>query len=405
MQTGARYQAVLDLITEIFKDEQPADGIINEYLRARKYIGSKDRRFISDTVWQLIRNRRKLEFDTQSNEPRKILLFYAKDKLSEVFDNSTYGLAPLNEEEKVWLQQENDLPYPPAVEAECPDWLFAKIKDMEFCKALNQPAEADFRAHGHSREEVISRLAAEGITAYPMPYAPHGFRVKERFALGNCVAYQEGWFEVQDEASQIAALLCDARPEHKIIDYCCGAGGKSLALADLLHNQGHILAHDISVKRLENIKPRMARLGVKNIELTEFVATTDCDFDRFIIDAPCSGTGTWRRAPDAKFRLTPQKLHGLTQTQAEILQIAADKTKCGGRIIYITCSVLPDEDEDIIHAFLREHPEFTLVDLSQLWAQKINVPYPHNNKYMLRMSPLTTNTDGFFITVLEKKQL
>lgn len=402
MQTGARYQAVLELITDIFKDEQPADGIINEYLRSRKYIGSKDRRFITETTWQIIRNRRKLEFDSQSVEPRKILLFFAKDKLSEIFDGSPYGLAPLSSQEQKLLSAENEQPYPAAVEAECPDWLFAKINDMEFCKALNQPAEADFRANGHSREEVIARLESEGISAAPMPYAPQGFRVKDRFALGNCAAYQDGWFEPQDEASQIAALLCDVRPEHKIIDYCCGAGGKSLALADLLHNQGRILAHDISAKRLENIKPRITRLGVKNIELIDIVATTDRDFDRFIIDAPCSGTGTWRRSPDAKFRLTAQKLFGLNQIQAELLSIAAAKTKIGGRIIYITCSVLPDENEDIINAFLRAHQEFAPLDISKLWEQKINAPYPHGNQQMLRMSPLTTNTDGFFITVLEK---
>lgn len=402
MQTGARYQAVLELITDIFKDEQPADGIINEYLRSRKYIGSKDRRFITETTWQIIRNRRKLEFDSQSVEPRKILLFFAKDKLSEIFDGSPYGLAPLSSQEQKLLSAENEQPYPAAVEAECPDWLFAKINDMEFCKALNQPAEADFRANGHSREEVIARLESEGISAAPMPYAPQGLRVKDRFALGNCAAYQDGWFEPQDEASQIAALLCDVRPEHKIIDYCCGAGGKSLALADLLHNQGHILAHDISAKRLENIKPRITRLGIKNIELIDIVATTDRDFDRFIIDAPCSGTGTWRRSPDAKFRLTAQKLFGLNQIQAELLSIAAAKTKIGGRIIYITCSVLPDENEDIINAFLRAHQEFAPLDISKLWEQKINAPYPHGNQQMLRMSPLTTNTDGFFITVLEK---
>lgn len=403
MQTGARYQAVLDLISEIFKDKQPADGIINEYLRAHKYIGSKDRRFITETVWQIIRNRRKLEFDCQSIEPRQVLLWFAKDKLSEVFDGSKYGLSPLTAAEQKLLSAENEQPYPAAIEAECPDWLFAKINNLEFCKALNQPAEADFRAHGHCREEVIARLEAEGITAYPIPYAPQGFRVKERFALGNCAAYQEGWFEVQDEASQIAALLCDVRPEHKIIDYCCGAGGKSLALSDILQNQGHILAHDINSQRLENIKPRINRLGVKNIELIDIVATTDTDFDRFIIDAPCSGTGTWRRAPDAKFRLTEQKLFGLNKIQTELLEIAATKTKIGGRIIYITCSVLPEENENIINAFLQEHQEFAPIDMAKLWERKIDSPYPHNNKYMLRMSPLTTNTDGFFITVLEKR--
>ncbi len=403
MQTGARYQAVLDLITEIFKDEQPADGIMNEYLRARKYIGSKDRRFISELTWQIIRKRRKLEFDSQSSEPRRILLWAVRDKLTEVFDGSTYGPAPLSAEEKDWLKQENELPYPPAVEAECPDWLFEQINNIEFCKALNQPAEADFRAHGHLREEVIKRLQNEGLSVRPTPYAPRGFRSDTRISLGNCITYQEGWFEVQDEASQLAALLCDIRPEHKIIDYCCGAGGKSLALADILNNQGLILAHDINAKRLEAIKPRMSRLGVKNIELTDIIADSDKDFDRFILDAPCSGTGTWRRAPDAKFRLTPQKLKALNSVQTELLETAAAKTKTGGRIIYITCSVLKAENEDIINGFLGKHPEFELFDLQKLWAEKIDAPYPSENQKMLRMSPQTTNTDGFFIVVLQKQ--
>ena len=402
MQSGARYQAVLDLIGEIFKDERPADGIINDYLRAHKYIGSKDRRFIADLTWQLIRRRRRLEFDAGSAEPRKLLLWAARDKLAEVFDSSAYGLSPLTEAEKIWLRQDNDRPYPAAVEAECPDWLYAKIRDMAFCKALNQTAEADFRAHGHTREEVISRLAAEGITVTPTPLSPLGFRTPQRISLGNCVAYQEGWFEVQDEASQIAALLCDVRPEHKIIDYCCGAGGKSLALSALLNNQGHILAHDINARRLENIKPRIARLNVKNIELTDIIADSDRNFDRFILDAPCSGTGTWRRAPDAKFRLKPEQLAALNRTQNELLETAAAKTGTGGRIVYITCSVLKDENEDIIKAFLPRHPQFSLLNLQLLWAEKIGTPYPCADPHMLRLSPLATNTDGFFIAVLKK---
>lgn len=402
MQTGARYQAVLDLISEIFKDDRPADGIINDYLRERKYIGSKDRRFITDLTWQLIRSRRKLEFDSDSTEPRQILLWTARDKLAEVFDGSAYGLSPLTTEEKQRLTEENEHPYPPAVEAECPDWLYAQIQDTEFCKALNRPAEADFRAHGHTREEVINRLKAEGITAVPTPYSPLGLRCGERISLGNCAAYQEGWFEVQDEASQLAALLCDVKSGHKIIDYCCGAGGKSLALSALLNNQGHILAHDINARRLESIKPRIARLNVKNIELTDIVADSDRDFDRFILDAPCSGTGTWRRAPDAKFRLKPGQLAALNRTQSELLEIAAAKTKTGGRIIYITCSVLQAENENIVNAFLQNHPEFAPLSLPPLWMEKTGTPYPHHNPHMLRMSPLATNTDGFFITVLEK---
>ena len=247
MQNGARYQAILELITDIFNNTKPADNIINEYIRARKYIGSKDRRFICEEVWNIIRNRLKLEFDSQNTEPRKILLWYLKDKISSVFDECKYGLQPLSASEQKWLQTENNNPYPPHIEAECPQWLFNQINNLDFCKELNKPASSDFRAHNHSPTEVINRLHHEGIEAFLTPYSPKGFRLSERLNINNLATYQDGWFEVQDEASQIAAILCDVKPEHKIIDYCCGAGGKSLALSDILHNQGKILAHEARI--------------------------------------------------------------------------------------------------------------------------------------------------------------
>lgn len=401
MQNGARYQAVLEILTEVFKDELPADKIVNDYLRARKYIGSKDRRFITDTVWQVIRNRMKLSFDARSNVARKVLLYALRDKLAEAFDGSAYGMAPLTEEEKTWLAQENEEPYPDYVEAECPQWLFEKIKDMAFCKALNGTATTDVRAHGISGDELKRKLAAEGIDAAKGRYAPDCLKIDGRLVLNNCMAWQDGLMEVQDEASQIAAVLVDAKPEHKIMDYCCGAGGKSLAVSSILRNQGHILAYDIDAKRLEAIKPRMARLKVKNIELTDIVADSDKNFDRFILDAPCSGTGTWRRAPDAKFRLTKEKLYGLTQIQAGLLETAAAKTK--GRIVYITCSVLRDENEDIIEAFLQKHKEFAPLNLKELWESKLSAPYPCRSEVYLRLSPLVTGTDGFFVCVLERR--
>lgn len=402
MQSGARYQAILEIITEVFKDEQPADKIINDYIRARKYIGSKDRKFIVDTTWQIIRNRCKLTFDAKSDEPRKILLYFAKDRLAEVFDGSTYGLASLSEDEKAWLKEENEEVYPAWVEAECPQWLYEKIGNLDFCKALNGQAQTDIRAHGITADELQTKLNSEGIESVKGRYSPYCLHIKERLILNNCMAWQDGYLDVQDEASQLAAILIDAKPEYKIIDYCCGAGGKSLALSNILKDNGHILAYDIEAKRLENIKPRMARLKVHNIELTGIIADSDKDFDRFILDAPCSGTGTWRRAPDAKFRLTKEKLFGLTKIQEELLEIAALKTKAGGQIIYITCSVLRDENEKQIEQFLRQHNEFNPVNMKALWAGKIAAPYPHDDERWLRLSPYTTNTDGFFISVLEK---
>lgn len=405
MQTGARYQAVLELISTIFKDEKPADGIIDAYLKARKYIGSKDRRFIAETVWNIIRNRMKLEFDGGSKEYRKILLTYLKSKdesIAEIFDGGQYSPAALNDEEKEWLENENEDVYPLYVEAETPEWIYKKVQNLNLLKSLNGTASADFRINVKNREAVIDKLKSEGFSVYPTPYSPLGIRCDERISLGNCIAFKEGEIEVQDEASQIAALLCDVKPEHKIVDYCCGAGGKSLAMAYLLGNKGHIYAHDIEKKRLMAIKPRMERLGIKNIELIDFLATSDKDFDRFVVDAPCSGTGTWRRSPDAKFRLNQNMVDKLNKIQLDLLYKAYEKTKIGGRIIYITCSILNEENEEIIAAFMQNNPKVQLVNIKELWESKIEAPYPYHSEKYLRMSPLTTGTDGFFICVLEK---
>ena len=401
MQKGAQYQAVWELISEIFKDKMPADNIINAYVRERKYIGSKDRRFITETVWKIIRNRRKLVFDAGSNEPRRVLLTYLQDEDFDLLCGGEYGLAPLSKEEKEWLKRRNEEVYPAAVEAECPDWLFDKVKDIHLLKALNEPASADLRLNKGSRARVIEQLQGEGLYFVPTPYSPIGIRSAERENLNNCVAYKEGVIEVQDEASQLAAILADVRPEHKIIDYCCGAGGKSLTMAFLMNRQGKIQIHDINRSRLEAVKERAVRLDVKNLEIIEEVG--DRDYDRFVVDAPCSGTGTWRRSPDAKYRLTPETLKELNKTQAELLEKAFNHIRRGGRVVYITCSILRDENEDIIEAFLSRHVDAAPVNLRHLWEDKLDGRYPGQDDFMLRMNPLLTRTDGFFVCILEKR--
>ncbi len=401
MQKGAQYQAVWELISEIFKDKIPADNIINAYVRERKYIGSKDRRFITETVWKIIRNRRKLVFDAGSNEPRRVLLTYLQDEDFDLLCGGEYGLAPLSKEEKEWLKRRNEEVYPAAVEAECPDWLFDKVKDIHLLKALNEPASADLRLNKGSRARVIEQLQGEGLYFVPTPYSPIGIRSAERVNLNNCVAYKEGVIEVQDEASQLAAILADVRPEHKIIDYCCGAGGKSLTMAFLMNRQGKIQIHDINRSRLEAVKERAVRLDVKNLEIIDEVG--DRDYDRFVVDAPCSGTGTWRRSPDAKYRLTPETLKELNKTQAELLEKAFNHIRRGGRVVYITCSILRDENEDIIEAFLSRHVDAAPVNLRHLWEDKLDGRYPGQDDFMLRMNPLLTRTDGFFVCILEKR--
>lgn len=401
MQKGAQYKAVWELLTLIFQDKYPADNIISGYMRERKYIGSKDRRFITETVWDIIRHRRRLEFDAQSTDARKILLIYLKDADFDIICNDgEYALASLTAAEKEWLKRENDSVYPAAVEAETPDWLYDKIKDTALLKSLNQTAPADLRINRGTRDSILKRLQGEGLFFSPTGYSPIGIRSSERVNLHNCMAYQEGDVEVQDEASQIAAILADVKPRHKTIDYCCGAGGKTLTISFLTQGQGQIDIHDVNAARLAAVKDRAARLGVKNIRT---VLTPDgADYERFIVDAPCSGSGTWRRSPDAKFRLTPEQLNELVKTQAAILGTAYKHTKPGGRIVYFTCSVLPEENELGVEAFKARHPDMKNVNLKNLWQEKLNGRYPVTDEYYLHLNPLISGTDGFFVAILQK---
>lgn len=401
MQISARYQAVFKLLTEVFKDERPADKILREYFRTHKYIGSKDRRFISETVWKIIRKRMRLSFETGTQDARKILLCFLQDTdLDIAADGSEYGLTPLSKEEKVWLKSLKEEVYPPYVESECPQWLYDKIKNPRLVQSLNGKASADLRANMISRDEASRRLRAEGLFFSLMPFSPFGLRSDERVHLQNSAVYQEGLIEVQDEASQLAALLCAVTPDEKVVDYCAGAGGKSLAIAAYNHNEGQIFAHDADFNRMDTIKERAMRLGVHNIKLLR--ALDDADYDCFILDAPCSGSGTWRRAPDAKFRLTPKRLDALVQIQAEILETAYCHTKKGGRICYMTCSVLFEENEKQVQNFIAKHPDVCFADHKKLWARFVDTPYPFATDRYLKFSPLDTATDGFFFCMLYK---
>lgn len=403
MQISAKYQAVYEILSQIMKDQYPADNIIKEYVRNHKYIGSKDRKFITSTVWNIIRHRSRLSFDCHSEDPRLILLTYLKDEdFDIVADGSPYGLSPLSKEEKNKLKNLDQTCYPDYVEKECPQWLYEKINNPALVESLNNIASADIRSNFVHRQDVKEKLKKEGLFFSYTPYSPFGLRSEERINLQNCIAYQNGEIEVQDESCQIAGILCDIRPEHKIIDYCCGAGGKSLLLGAILNNKGRIYAHDKNPKRMENLKPRMDRLGVKNIEVVEKITASD-HYDRFIVDAPCSGSGTWRRSPDAKYRLTINQLNTIKKAQTEILEIASQHLTDQGRIIYMTCSVLPEENEEQIASFLLKNPDFETVDMQQLWERKLEIPYPSVENRYLKLSPLTTNTDGFFICVLQRK--
>ncbi|MBE6451428.1 MAG: RsmB/NOP family class I SAM-dependent RNA methyltransferase [Alphaproteobacteria bacterium] len=401
MQIAARYQAVFELLSMVFEDKKPADVIINEYVRKRKYIGSKDRRFIVDTVWDIIRHRMRLEFDANSKDIRKVMLVYLQNEDFDIITGGQYGFSPLSSEEKKWLKNLKDDVYPEYVENECPKWLFEKINSLSVVQALNMSAPADLRVNMAERTMVKKRLESEGLFFTQTPYSPYGLRASERVNLNNCSAYHEGLVDVQDESSQIAAILCDVSPDEKVVDYCAGAGGKSLAIAAINRNEGVVYAHDANFNRMDVIKDRAQRLGIKNIKL---VRTLDeYGYDRFIIDAPCSGSGTLRRCPDAKFRLNLKQIEELNKTQLEILETAYKNTKKGGHIVYMTCSILQDENENIVNAFKQKHQDIVSVDHKKLWERKIDTLYPFLETEFIKLSPLATNTDGFFFCMMKKE--
>lgn len=407
MREASRIQAIIEVINEIIKDKLPADVILDKYFKERRYIGSKDRRFISDNTWNIIRNRLRYTEMLQNNVSARLLVACAfiENDLELLFNGEEYAPELLSKEEKSILDKASDFEdFTDFALYECPQWLFNKFSNKKLLDALNTVASVDVRANLVERDVARSRLKKEGLFFSPTPFSPLGLRSEDRVNLNNCMTYQDGEIEVMDEGSQVISLLCQAKPHHKIIDYCAGAGGKSLCIGAILNNDGLILAHDISQERLSRIKKRAERLDIINIKTVKDV--TDNDFHRFIIDAPCSGSGTWRRCPDAKFRLIPQKLEEIKQAQADILEIGAKKTRIGGRLIYITCSVFEEENEKQIERFLDNHKNFMPVNHKELWNEVLDLPiYPFDSDKWLKFSPLTTKTDGFFMCVMKKVEL
>jgi 16S rRNA (cytosine967-C5)-methyltransferase len=292
--------------------------------------------------------------------------------------------------------------------------------------AMETPAPLDLRANllRTSRESARLALAGEGIEAVPTPYSPWGLRVAERKPVAGTAAFREGLVEVQDEGSQLIALLTDARPGMRIADYCAGAAGKTLALAAAMGNRGHIVACDVSASRLESAGKRLRRAGVDNAERhllqsgDKWRKRRGRSFDRVLVDAPCTGSGTWRRNPDARLRTTATDLAELAAKQAAILDDASELVRPGGRLVYATCSLLPEEDEMQIERFLGRHPDFVVKPAAWVWGEVCpgapapggmgasapagpGAAAPGEGPFMA-LSPARHGTDGFFAAVLER---
>jgi len=273
--------------------------------------------------------------------------------------------------------------------------------------AMDRPAPLDIRVNllKGTREDAAAALAAEGIATAPTPISPWGLRIEGRRPVSTGAAFQSGLVEIQDESSQIVAALVGAGPEMRVADWCAGAGGKTLALAMAMGNRGHVVACDVHDKRLEGAVRRLRRAGVHNVERhliepgDKWIKRRAETFDRVLVDAPCTGTGTWRRNPDARSRLRPVDLNELLPKQAMILDDASRLVRAGGRLVFATCSILAEENEAQVDAFLARHPAFGVVPLERAWT--LPTPLPGAGPY-LTLTPRQHATDGFFAAVLER---
>jgi 16S rRNA (cytosine967-C5)-methyltransferase len=426
---AARLSAAIELLAAIESHpRKPADAVANAYFRDRRFIGGGDRRAVSERSWSVLRARRRLgwwlERARLPANPRLLaaasllLQSWTLEGVVKSFSGGRYGPSSLDGAEQAALRglEGHTLDHPEmpdAVRLEMPDWVlphfqarFGMELDAEMA-AMGEPAPLDLRVNLLKSSLVAAQaaLAAEGLDAEPTKLSPWGLRIQGRRPVTAGGTFQTGQIEIQDEGSQLVAALVGAAPEMRVADWCAGAGGKTLALAMTMQNRGHISACDVSAFRLDGAVRRLRRAGVHNVE-RHLVAVGDKwakrragSFDRVLVDAPCTGTGTWRRNPDARLRLAERDLHELLSKQAGILEQAARLVRSGGWLVYATCSLLPEENEAQVQGFLAAHREFAVVPLSRAWT--LAAPVPCADPF-LTLTPRRHGTDGFFAAVLER---
>ncbi len=424
MHPKALLDACSELIKQVITFEHPADAVVSRFFRENRHLGPRERATLAETTYAVLR--KKLLFEqlarsgTGARERRLAILgFYGpRDFLKSA----------LLEHEKKWLDDCDSIDpseLMPHHRHNLPDWLVEPLKAQldekgfwDLAESMAQPAPLDLRVNAlkDKRDAVQKELAKVGIKAVATPYSPWGLRIDGKPALTKLDAFVRGAIEVQDEGSQLLALLLDAKRGEMVVDFCAGAGGKTLAVGASMRSTGRLYAFDVSAHRLDGLKPRLARSGLSNVhpaaiahERDERVKRLAGKIDRVLVDAPCSGLGTLRRNPDLKWRQSPQALAELQQKQASILSSAARMVKSGGRLVYATCSVLPQENEAIAEAFSAEHPDFVLQDAGELLTQlkvadaaSLCKGGETGSRY-LRLWPHEHQTDGFFAAVWTRK--
>jgi 16S rRNA (cytosine967-C5)-methyltransferase len=423
---AAHVSAAIEVLDELAKRRRPAADALKDWGLTHRFAGSKDRAAIASLVFDALRKRASATFVMGDDTPRAIMLGALREArgldveaIAALCSGDRHAPAPLSDEERERLETVALDAAPDHVRGDYPEWLASRFEAAFGPRAAAEGAALAARAPVDlrvtllkcSREQALEKLAH--LSPSPTPLSPIGLRIEAGQGRGPALmgetAYVKGLVELQDEASQLASLLCAASPGEQVLDLCAGGGGKTLALAAQMHNRGQIYAHDSDGRRLAPIHERLERAGARNVQVraprgaADVLADLEARCDLVMIDAPCTGTGAWRRHPDAKWRLAPGALDMRLKEQRELLAKALRFVKPGGRLAYITCSVLREENEDQVAAFLSANGDFSVRSASEM-AQEAGLPElarfasPHGPG--IRLSPATSGTDGFYACVM-----
>ncbi|WP_090128493.1 RsmB/NOP family class I SAM-dependent RNA methyltransferase [Limnohabitans sp. Rim11] len=418
MHPKALLDACAELVRLTLQFNHPADAVVSRFFRDNRNLGPRERATLSETVFKVLRQKLLFEHMARSGsgakERRLAILGFAGPR--------DFVKSALNDTEKKWLDMCDSIQPGDLMSQHIhnlPDWLARPLKEQlgdEFdalAKSFQEPGTLDLRVNdlNEKRAEVQKELTAAGIACEPTPFSPWGLRLQGKPSLAKVKAFERGAVEVQDEGSQLLALLLDAHRGEMVVDFCAGAGGKTLAIGAAMRNTGRLYAMDTSAHRLDALKPRLARSQLSNVhpaaiahERDDRVKRLAGKIDRVLVDAPCSGLGTLRRNPDLKWRQKPEGIAEVAITQTAILDSAARLLKSGGRLVYATCSVLPQENEDIANAFSAAHPDFVqLPVLDELTRLKVANPQNLCSGQFLRLWPHRHGTDGFFAAIWVRK--
>ena len=428
MRLGGRLSAAMDVLSDMDARRRPVADALKDWGLSHRFAGSGDRAAIGNIVYDALRMKLSHAYAMGDDSPRAAVLAVMlrqwgmeADGLAGDLEGDSFAPPMLSAAERDAFETRDLASAPLDVQADLPAWIVPRFQQAfgdewpAEAEAMTARPPLDLRVNTlkATRDKVLKALDRTG--AEPTAIAPQGLRIPPIIGAGRHpnvtseLSFQKGWFEVQDEGSQIVAALAGAMPGEKVLDFCAGGGGKTLALSATMENKGQIHAFDADRTRLAPIIERLKRAGTRNVQVHDRLSALEPlrgRMDRVLVDAPCTGTGTWRRRPDTKWRLTEQQLSERCSQQDEVLRDAAAYVRPGGRLVYITCSVLPDENEARIAAFVADHPDFKPVPMQADWRTRFgeDAARPHATAQEgLLLTPRQTGTDGFFFAILERR--